>query len=44
MHQPLALNKVLLFTLTGQGPALGRGGERVSWEMVSMITSYSNEM
>lgn len=48
MHQPLALTKffflLLLFILNRAGPCFGEGRERVSWEMVTMVTSYSNEM
>ena len=47
-HQPLALTQsfflLLLFILNGAGPCFGEGRERVSWEMVTMVTSYSNEM
>ncbi|XP_029391418.1 ras-GEF domain-containing family member 1A isoform X2 [Mus pahari] len=47
-HQPLAFTQssflLLLFILNGAGPCFGEGRERVSWEMVTMVTSYSNEM
>lgn len=43
MHQPLKQNVFVYFKYQGRALVWGGVG-RVSWEMASMITSWSNEM